>query len=99
MRSLAFALLALAPVTAVAKPDPHQILADRAPKLSIDDARKIALAKVPGKVVHEKLKTKKDPWTYSFKIAPPDDATKVKVVAVNADTGEVVGVKDAKDDD
>ena len=40
------------------------------PRLSIVDARKIALARVPGKIVHEKLKKKKEADQYMIKIAP-----------------------------
>jgi len=73
--------------------------ASAAPKLSLADARKIALARVPGTVMHEKLEhSKKGHDHYNIKIKPrtPKDATMWKKVEVDADTGRVLEVKDAK---
>lgn len=71
-----------------------------APKISEVQAKKIALAKVPGTVVHDKLehskKKKHDHW--NIKITPKDHpkAGKVKKVEIDAETGAVLKVKDAK---
>jgi uncharacterized membrane protein YkoI len=70
--------------------------------ISQAQARKIALARVPGTVVHEKLKHEKkkkkqhDHW--NIKIAPRDHAKNgyVRKVEVDADTGEILKVKDVK---
>ena len=63
------------------------------------DARKIALAKVPGTVVHEKAKQKDGHEIYSFKIKPkgakPDVVKKVEV----DDAGKIVKIKDVKPGD
>lgn len=72
------------------------------PKISGQDARKIALAKVPGAVVHEKLKHKKHGHDlYYFKIKPtvakgaPAPAM-WKKVEVDSETGQVTKIKDTK---
>lgn len=72
--------------------------AHAAPKISQSDARKAALQRVPGTVVHEKLKeTKKGHEVYSFKIKAPGGAPGVlKKVEIDAETGAVVKVKDVK---
>jgi uncharacterized membrane protein YkoI len=70
-----------------------------APKVSQAEARKIALAKVPGTIVHEKLKHKKDHDFYFIQIKPknaPAKSQMVKKVEIDADTGQVVKVKDIK---
>ena len=71
---------------------------DVSPTISMEDARKIALAKVPGTIDHEKLKTSKKKATYSFKIAAtgatsPDTLTKVEV---DGQTGKITKVKEVK---
>lgn len=68
------------------------------PKLTIDEARKVALAKVPGTIDHEKLKITKKEAVYSFKIVAtgetnPDALTKVEV---DGTTGAVLKVKAVK---
>ena len=77
-----------------------------APRISIADARKIALARVPGTIVHEKLKKhkkkKKDAHDhYNIKIAPqtqPAGSKKgiVKKVEIDAETGQILEIKDTK---
>ena len=73
--------------------------ADAAP-LSSAEAKKIALARVPGTVVHEKLKHKKKKRhdIYSIKIQPRDHARTgyVKKVEVDKDTGQILKIKDVK---
>jgi uncharacterized membrane protein YkoI len=77
-----------------------------APHISIADARKIALARVPGTIVHEKLKKHKKKKKkkeeehdhYNIKIAPATQSKKgmVKKVEIDADTGQVLEIKDVK---
>jgi uncharacterized membrane protein YkoI len=74
-------------------------IASAAPHISQSEARKVALARVPGTVVHEKLKHKKGHDLYYFKIKPRDVAAKsdvLKKVEVDADSGQVVKIKDIK---
>ena len=73
------------------------------PHITIVDARKIALARVPGTVVHEKLKKAKKKKKgghdhYNIKIAPRDAAKRdiVKKVEVDAETGAILQIKDVK---
>lgn len=71
-------------------------------KVSLTEARKIALARVPGTVIKEKLKHKKKGHDhYNIKIAPRDHAHKgqLRKVEVDADTGQILKIKDvaAKD--
>lgn len=68
------------------------------PKVAIADARKAALARVPGSVVHEKLKHKKGGHDlYYFKVKPKDAKPgQLKKVEVDAESGKVVEVKDVK---
>ena len=72
-------------------------------KVSLDEARKIALARVPGTIVHEKLKhAKKDKKKahdhYNIKIKPRDHAKgdQVKKLEIDAETGQILEVKDVK---
>jgi uncharacterized membrane protein YkoI len=79
-----------------------QSAAANASDISQAQARKIALARVPGTVVHEKLKHSKkknkghDHW--NVKIAPRDKAKAgyVRKVEVDASTGEIIKIKDVK---
>jgi uncharacterized membrane protein YkoI len=66
-----------------------------APKVSQADARKIALGRVPGTIVHEKLKHKKDHDLYFIEIKPTKSAT-LKKVEIDAESGAVVKIKDVK---
>lgn len=73
-----------------------------APHVSMADARKIALARVPGTVIHEKLKKakkkKKGHDHYNIKIAPRDASKHdaIKKVEVDAETGAILEIKDVK---
>jgi uncharacterized membrane protein YkoI len=81
-----------------------------APTVSADQAAKIALARVPGKLMHSKLKksekqSKKDKKKktsaahdhYNIKIAPKDPVKgQWKRVEVDAVTGTILEVKDVK---
>jgi Peptidase propeptide and YPEB domain len=70
------------------------------PRLSIAEARKVALARVPGKIVHEKLKKKKKGHDrYNFKIVPLTNAKLhfVEKVSIDGDTGKILTVKQVAD--
>lgn len=70
-----------------------------APSFSQAQARKIALARVPGTVIHEKLKLKKrKPPVYSIKIRPRDGKPPGMLVKVEIDglSGVVLKVKPVK---
>ncbi|HEY4177133.1 MAG TPA: PepSY domain-containing protein [Kofleriaceae bacterium] len=70
------------------------------PRVSLAEARQVALARVPGKVVHEKLKKKKKGHDhYNFKIAPTQNAKphKLEKVSVDADTGAILSIKQVAD--
>ena len=71
------------------------------PRLSITEARKVALAHVPGKIVHEKLKKKKKKGHdhYNFKIVPLTHAKPhfVEKVTIDGDTGKVLKIKQVPD--
>jgi uncharacterized membrane protein YkoI len=74
--------------------------AEAAPTVSMAEAKKVALARVPGTVVHEKLKHKKKKGHdyYSIKIKPRDHAKAgyVKKVEVDKETGQILKIKDVK---
>ncbi|MCX5743762.1 MAG: PepSY domain-containing protein [Proteobacteria bacterium] len=70
--------------------------ADPKPKVSLVEARKIALARVPGTIVHEKKKTKKHGHViYDIEIKPTS-AKVDKKLEIDASTGQIVKIKDAK---
>ena len=59
----------------------------------IEDARRAALARVPGQVIEEELEEEGDRWVYEFDIQPSDPAAAPMEVLVDALTGEVVLVE------
>lgn len=64
------------------------------PKVSLTQARRTALHRIPGKVVAEELEKEHGLWIYSFEIRPTGEKGKlVKEVNVNADTGAIVNVE------
>jgi len=66
-----------------------------AANVTIADARKIALAKVPGSIVHETQSKKHH--VFKFKIKPKaGKGDQLERVEVDEATGKVVKVKDAK---
>ncbi len=69
----------------------------RAVKLSIDDARKIALERVPGSVIDEELEKENGRLQYSFDIRNAEG--KVFDVEISAVTGEVLQAEEDCDDD
>ncbi len=70
------------------------------PPVSIIAARKIVLARVPGTIVNEKLKTKHNkPPTWSIKVRPrgmPETSDRLVKVEVDANLGTILKVKDVK---
>ena len=67
-------------------------------KISLEEARKIALARIPGTVVESEMGKKKGKVVYEFEIKDKDNKT--FDVLVDAKTGEIVGVEaDDEDDD
>lgn len=87
-RSLCLALtISLVPVAAASAKEPHHA------KLSMEQARTIALREVPGKIVHEELEHEKGRWIYSIEVRPTGETGKrVKEVNLDADSGQVVEV-------
>ena len=78
------------------------IAAKHVPKLSADQARKIALEKVAGDVKHEELEKEHGRWIYSFEIHPagqPETDKSIREVNVDSDTGEIVSVETEKEGD
>ncbi len=69
------------------------------PRLSIVEARKVALARVPGKIADEKLKKKKGHEIYSFKIVPQKNAKPhfLEKVSIDGDTGKILKIKEVTD--
>ncbi len=70
------------------------------PQLSIAEARKVALARVPGKIVQEKLKKrKKGHDRYNFKIVPRTNPKLhfLEKVSIDGDTGKILTVKQVPD--
>lgn len=84
MKTIAVALALLLAFTSVA-----------AANITIADARKVALQKVPGTIVHESESKKHH--LYKFKIKPKAaKGDQVEKVEVDQATGKVLKVKDAK---
>ncbi len=98
-RSLVLSLLLVGGVPSIAAS--RDAVADTyKPHVSIIAARKVALGRVPGTIVNEKLKTKKDkPPTWSIKIRPrgvPETSDRLTKVEIDAETGAILKVKDVK---
>lgn len=71
------------------------------PRITQGQAAKLALARVPGTVVHEKLKhekKKKEHDHWNIHISPRDHARPgiVTKVEVDAETGAILKIKDVK---
>lgn len=94
-----FSIASIALVTVLSLRD-----ASAATQITQAQAVKIALARVPGTAVHEKLKHSKkkkkkdkhDHW--NIKITPRDHARAgyVRKVEIDAETGEILKIKDVK---
>ena len=66
-------------------------------KLSLEEARKLALGKVSGTIVHDELEKEHGRWIYSIEIRPLGETGKrIREVNLDADTGEVVSIEDEK---
>ena len=76
-------------------PEMQKELAKEA-KISLEEARQTALARVPGTVIESELDKEKGKVVYEFEIRDKDKKT--FDVLVDAKTGEIVGVE-ADDDD
>ena len=87
-RFLCLALaMSLAPAVAASAKESHHA------KLSMEQARAIALREVSGKIVHEELEHEKGRWIYSIEVRPSGETgRRVKEVNLDADTGQVVEV-------
>jgi uncharacterized membrane protein YkoI len=82
----AVALLSAPPASA----QPHR----HAARISLEDARTIALERVPGTVQSEEYEFEGHQWIYSFEIVPAvQDRPGIEEVNVNGDTGVVVSVE------
>jgi len=66
-------------------------------KISAEQARKTALARVDGKIVEEELEKENGRIVYSIEIMNADK--KVFDVEVDAETGEIVNVEEEDEDD
>jgi uncharacterized membrane protein YkoI len=65
-----------------------------AARISLDEARSIALERVPGTVQSEELEYEGHRWIYSFEIAPTvQDRPGIEEVNVDADSGAIVSVE------
>jgi len=63
-------------------------------RISLEEARTTALARVPGTVQSEELEYEGHRWIYSFEIVPSvQDRSGIEEVNVDADTGVVVSVE------
>ncbi len=83
---LAMGLLVASTTTALARKPPDV-------KLTMERARTIALAKVPGTIVHGELEKEKGRWIYSIEVRPTGETGKrVKEVNLDANTGEIVEI-------
>ena len=99
---LAVALLGLA-VPSVAAPTDAQAESEK-PPVSIIQARKVALARVPGTIVNEKLKKKKKPkkdkppiWSIKIRArGVAADSDQLVKIEIDANTGAILKVKDVR---
>ena len=69
-----------------------------AAKISMAQARAIALAKIPGAVRSAELEHERGRWIYSFEIKPAGETRKiVREVNVDADRGTIVSLEVERD--
>ena len=61
--------------------------------ITIDAARRTALARVPGQVIEEELEDEDGRWVYEFDIRPTRPGAADQEVVVDANTGQVVKVE------
>lgn len=79
--------------TALRKENPeHQ------PKVSMAEARAIALKKVPGTVKEAELEREGNRWVYAFDLVPDGASRGAEVeVDIDADSGEIIATDGADD--
>lgn len=97
---IASALVLGTPVLMSAVAFARPVSEDAHAKITIDEARDIALAKVPGQVQQEELEKEHGRWIYSFEIRPSGakDRT-IQEVNVAADDGTIVAVETEEEGD
>jgi uncharacterized membrane protein YkoI len=94
-RTLRFGLLAsllLAPTMAVAQaqqPDPSKERAPPAAKITKEQAKKIALERIPGEVTDVVIEKKRGKNVYVIEIQSPEQGE--KDVFVDIETGKIIG--------
>lgn len=90
-----FLATAIAAVPTVAHADQAGHKAPKyTPKITLAQARKAALKRIPGKVLDEELEKEDGQWIYSFDIRPQGVTAKIiKEVHVDPDTGKVLAVE------
>ena len=88
----------VAGMSCAASASPARHGAQHAHRISMAQARKTALARVPGKLNAEELEHEHGRWIYSFEIRVKGDAPKmIHEVNVDADTGRIVDVSTERD--
>lgn len=90
----ALAAVTAAPVTWIER----TASADQKPRISLADARAIALRAVPGTITKEELENEHGKLIYSFVIKPADRRQHDKEVNVDANSGAVVSIEDEDGD-
>jgi hypothetical protein len=70
-------------------------------KTTMDQAKAIALAAVPGTIKHAELEKEHGKWIYSIEIRPANDTNRkhIKEVNIDANTGKVLVIEDENDGD
>jgi len=97
IRTMVFAAFTLGTAgTAVAKGNVHEDLSKEA-KISEPDARKVALARVPGDVQSQELEREHHRLVYSYDIKQAGKPG-VEEVQVDAKNGKIVSVKHESDE-
>lgn len=96
--SMAIAASLVAGLSCAAGAAPARTTSGHAHRVSMAEARRTALARVPGKVKAQELEHERGRWIYSFEIRPPGEkGSTIREVNVDADTGRIVGVSTEKD--
>lgn len=96
--SMGIAASLVAGLSCAAGAPPAQAASRHAHRVSMAQARRTALARVPGEVKAEELEHERGRWIYSFEIRPPGEkGSSIREVNVDADTGRIVDVHTEKD--
>ncbi len=89
-----FLLASAAMLPTAACADEHGQKAKYTPKISLAQARKAALKRMPGKVLDEELEKEDGVWIYSFDIRPRGEkGNLIKEVHVDPNTGKILGIE------